>query len=155
MTAVTQNPPPSGSAPAHRSARLLLVDAHDRSRHSTRLLLEAVPGWQVIGETDDHDEALALARHRSPDVVLIGMRVRDGSSLRTTEALVGLTPSCPVVVLSLFDSPEYVEAALKAGALGYVLKQSTSEDLVAAIQAAREGRRHLGQGVHAAASARP
>jgi DNA-binding NarL/FixJ family response regulator len=114
-----------------------------------------VPGWQVIGETDDHDEALAMAREQSPDVVLIGMRVRDGSSLRTTEALAGLRPPSAVVVLSLFDSPEYVDAALKAGAMGYVLKQSTSADLVAAIQAAHGGRRYLGQGLPTVAGERP
>lgn len=134
-------------AAARLPARLMLVDAHDRSRRSSRILLDSLSGLQVVGETGEHQEALDLAERLRPDVVVISMRVRGGSGADTTRALRAQFPGLPVVVLTLFDSPEYVDAALEAGALAYVLKQAPSEDLVAAIAAARQGRMHLGQDV--------
>lgn len=127
--------------------RLLLVDAHDRSRRSSRVLLDALPGLHVVGETGEHAEALELSARMLPDVVIMSMRVRGGSGAATARALMAQRPGLPVVVLTLFDSPEYVEAALDAGAGAYVLKQSTAQDLVAAIEAVMKGQRYLGAGV--------
>ena len=119
--------------------RLLLVDAHERSRHNARALLDAVPTVQVVGEAGSRLETLELAQRCAPDVVVIAMRVSGASGPDLTRELLGLHPTVRIVFLTLFDSPEYVDAAVGAGAHGYVLKEAPTAELLATIDAVMRG----------------
>lgn len=152
MSEFSVPPSAAGNAPL----KLLLVDAHDRSRRSSRVLLDTLPGLRVVGETGDHAEALTLLVQERPDMVIMSMRVRGGSGAATSRALLERQPALPILILTLFDSPEYVDAAFEAGARAYVLKQSTSQDLVAAIDSLMKGHSYMGAGVkHSRVSLEP
>ena len=142
---------PGGAAGAMPPAdiRLLLVDVHAISRRSSRLLLESLTGLVVVGETSEHQEALRLASDLQPDVVLISMRVQGASGPETARQILQRVPTTRVVFLTLFDDPEYVDSALEAGALGYVLKQEPAAEILKAIQKVAHGQTYLSPGLSA------
>jgi DNA-binding NarL/FixJ family response regulator len=90
-------------------------------------------GIDVVGEAASGDEAVAVVRRTRPDVVLMDVRMPGGDGLAATVELVGADPAIRVLVLTTFDHDEYVDAALRAGASGFLLKNSTPEELVRAV----------------------
>jgi two-component system, NarL family, nitrate/nitrite response regulator NarL len=130
-------------------ARLLLVDDHPLVRDGLRARLEAVAGLQVAGEAGNADEAIALAAALEPDLVLmdVGMAGMNGI------ALAGLFherfPAIRVLMLSMHDNVEYVTQAVRAGASGYVLKDSPSMEIVRAIEAVLAGQTWFSAGLGA------
>jgi len=138
---MTVTPPNAGSVSP--PVRLLLVDAHERSRRNARALLDAVPTVQVVGDTGNHRETLDLAQSCAPDVVVIAIRVSGASGPEVTRGLLSLHPKLRVVFFTLFDSPEYVNAAVGAGAHGYVLKEAPTAELLATIDAVMRGQTML------------
>jgi DNA-binding NarL/FixJ family response regulator len=151
--------PPSQAAPASGAGasgplpstdiRLLLVDVHAISRRSSRLLLDSLPGLVVVGETSEHQEALRLVSDLRPDVVLISMRVQGANGPETARQILQRVPTTRVVFLTLFDDPEYVDSALEAGALGYVLKQEPAAEILKAILKVAHGQTYLSPGLSA------
>lgn len=133
--------------PLAGSARLLLVDIHAISRKSSRVLLNSLPGLAVVGETSDYQEALNLASSLVPDVVLISMRVQGATGPDTASQILKLVPSTKIVFLTLFDDPEYVKAALSAGAKAYVLKQEPAAEVLKAIGKVMQGETYLSPGL--------
>lgn len=127
--------------------RLLLVDIHARSRSSSRLLLDSFPELNVVGETSDFLEALALLDDNKPDIVLISMRVQGATGPEVARAILKLRPSTKVVVLTLFDDPEYVRSAMEAGAHAYVLKQEPAARILEAIDRVLRGEIYLSPGL--------
>jgi DNA-binding NarL/FixJ family response regulator len=123
--------------------RVLLVEDHHLVRAGVKLLLEREPGMVVAGEAADGEAALRLcaqlAAAGAVDVVVsdIGLPGLDG--LELTRRVKALAPGIPVVLLTMHDGDEYLRGMLEAGADGYVLKQSTGEDLCAAIRAVVRG----------------
>ena len=134
-------------SPSPGPIRLLLVDAHDISRSSSRVLLDALPGLFVVGEAGDKQQALALANEHRPDIVLMSMRIRESSGSEMIRLLLQGFPGLRVVILTLFDSPEYVQAALDAGASAYVLKEAPSSDVLTAIERVMAGSTFLSAGL--------
>ncbi|MFP6561302.1 response regulator [Paraburkholderia sp. B3] len=132
-----------------RPARLVLVDDHPLVRDGLRARLEAVAGLEVAGEAGNADEAIALAAAVEPDLVLmdVGMAGMNGI------ALAGLFherfPAIRVLMLSMHDNVEYVTAAVRAGASGYVLKDSPSAEIVRAIEAVLAGHTWFSAGLGA------
>jgi two-component system, NarL family, nitrate/nitrite response regulator NarL len=130
-------------------ARLVLVDDHPLVRDGLRARLEAVTGLEVAGEAGNADEAIALAATLEPDLVLmdVGMAGMNGI------ALAGLFherfPAIRVLMLSMHDNVEYVTAAVRAGASGYVLKDSPSAEIVRAIEAVLAGQTWFSAGLGA------
>jgi DNA-binding NarL/FixJ family response regulator len=129
------------------ATRILLVDIHSRSRKSTRLLLDALPGLTVVGETADFVEALDMTQRLTPDVVLISMRVEGASGPETVRQILQVHPLTRVVVLTLFDEPEYVKTAMAAGAHAYVLKHEPAAEILKAIDIVMDGGTYLSAGL--------
>ena len=115
--------------------RLIIVDDHSLVRDGLRARLSVVPGLQVIGEAASGPEALELAAADAPDLMLVdvGMRGMNGIELATT--LRQRHPGIRVLMLSMYDNREYVLSAIRAGARGYVLKESPTEEILVAISA--------------------
>jgi DNA-binding NarL/FixJ family response regulator len=128
--------------------RILLVDIHSRSRKSMRLLLDALPGLTVLGETSDFVEAMEIAQRLAPDVVLISMRVEGATGPETVRQILRVQPLTRVVVLTLFDEPEYVKTAMAAGAHAYVLKHEPVAEILKAIDIVMEGGTYLSPGLN-------
>ena len=151
------NPPSSSSPPTGpvRKVRLLLVDTHDISRRSFRQLLEAIGTFEVVGDTGDTAEAMSLAEHQLPDVVLMGMRVRGSSGIELTRRFRAMPQAPKVVMLTLYDSPEYIQETARAGATGYVLKEAPVEKLLEAIDAVLQGKTYSSPGLPQLEQLRP
>ncbi len=121
--------------------RVVLADDQDLVRTGLRMILDAQDGIEVVGEAADGDHAVALARHLEPDVCLFDIRMPVLDGIEATRRLTGPDVERPpaVVVITTFDLDEYVHAALKAGARGFLLKDAGPELLVQAIEAAASG----------------
>jgi two-component system, NarL family, nitrate/nitrite response regulator NarL len=119
--------------------RLMLVDDHPLVRDGLRTRLEAVPGLIVVAEADSRATALDQAARHGPDLVLLDIGMRGGSGIDATRALLAAQPGLQVLILSMFDNPEYVREALAAGARGYLLKDRPAEEIVQAIGAVMAG----------------
>lgn len=126
------------TAPA-ATIRLVIVDDHSLVRDGLRARLSVVAGLQVIGEAASGADALRLADADPPDLMLVdvGMRGMNGIELATT--LRERHPKVRVLMLSMYDNREYVLSAVRAGARGYVLKESPTEEILAAISAVCAG----------------
>ncbi len=123
-----------------KALRVLLVDDHPIVRAGVRSLFTPDSGVDVVAEAATGEEAVALARHLHPDVVLCDLRLGDGmDGVQTTEALRTLDPAPAVVILTTFDRDVEILGAVEAGAAGYLLKDSSSEQIVAAIRNAAAG----------------
>lgn len=119
--------------------RLMIVDDHALVRDGLRARLSVVPGLQVVGEAAGGAEALALAAALAPDLMLVDVGMRGMNGIELATVLRQRHPAIRVLMLSMFDNREYVLSAIRAGARGYVLKESPSEEILAAIAAVRAG----------------
>ncbi|MEU5684754.1 DNA-binding response regulator [Streptomyces venezuelae] len=121
--------------------RVLVVDDQFLIRAGLVGLLRAAPGVEVVGEAGDGEEAVALAAQTRPDVVLMDIRMPGMNGITATEKILGQAgePAPRVLVLTTFDLDEYVYGALRAGASGFLLKDSGPERLLAAVAAVGGG----------------
>jgi DNA-binding NarL/FixJ family response regulator len=119
--------------------RLFIVDDHALVRDGLRARLAAL-GWvQVVGEAASAVEARGAIGAHAPDVVLMDIGMKDTNGLDFAAELLAARPDLRVLMLSMYDNPEYVQRALQAGARGYVLKDAPAEELVAALEAVAAG----------------
>lgn len=123
--------------------RLLLVDDQSLFREGLRTLLSLQVDFEVIGEAGNGDEAVRLAVQLAPDVVLMDMHMPVLDGVAATRKLRETAPAIRVIALTTFDDDEYVFEALRAGALGYLLKDTPSDKLFEAIRAAHRGESFL------------
>ncbi|MFQ6013847.1 MAG: response regulator [Anaerolineae bacterium] len=119
--------------------RVLLVDDHTILRDGIRVLLEAQPDIQVVGEAADGREAVLKTRQLRPHVVLMDIAMPRLSGLEATRQIKEENPEVAVLVLTMHDSEEYVGQILAAGASGYVIKRAAASELVSAIRAVNQG----------------
>lgn len=118
---------------------VLLVDDHPVVRSGLRAVLDG-DGVQVIGEAATGEEAVTLAGHLRPDVVLCDLRLGSGmDGIQTTEALRALDPAPAVLILTTFDRDAEILGAIEAGAAGYLLKDVAPEEIITGIQRAAAG----------------
>ena len=119
--------------------KVLLVDDQQLIRLGFRLVLEAEPDLEVVGEGADGAEAVEAVRRLRPDVVLMDVRMPRMDGLEATRRIVAEHPSVRIVVLTTFDLDEYAFTALRAGASGFLLKDAHPHELIGAIRAAHAG----------------
>ena len=115
--------------------RLLIVDDHAVLRSGLRVLLNAQPDMEVVGEASDGAEAVAEALRLRPTVVLMDVAMSGESGLDATARIKQAAPEVKVLVLSMYDDESYLRRALEAGASGYALKRAADTDLLSAIRA--------------------
>jgi len=119
--------------------RLFLVDDHPLVRDGLRARLEALPGLRIVGEAGSAAEALAQVDAARPDLMLVDVGMKDLNGIELAALLLARPTPPHVVMLSMYDNPEYVQRALQAGAQGYVLKDAPASEIVAAIEAVAAG----------------
>ncbi len=122
--------------------RVLLVDDHQMFREGLRELLDRYPDIEVVAEASTGEEAIQqLSTH--PDVVVLDIRLPDGDGIATCKRVLEERPEAHVVMLTMYKDEEYLFQALKAGAVGYVLKDAKSDEVASAIRAASKGKSEL------------
>jgi DNA-binding NarL/FixJ family response regulator len=120
------------------TARVVIVDDQALMRGAFRTILES-SGLDVVGEAASGDDAVAVVGRLRPDVVLMDVRMPGGDGLSATRSLAEVAPSARVLVLTTFDLDDYVYGALRAGASGFLLKNASPEELVAAVRTVASG----------------
>ena len=129
--------------------RVLLVDDQELVRSGLRRILRRRDGIEVVGECEDGDEVPAAVAATRPDVVVMDLRMRRVDGIAATERLGAQPGSPPVLVLTTFDDDALLSGALRAGAAGFLLKDSPAEDLVRGVHAVAAGHALLDPGVTA------
>jgi len=127
--------------------RVLIADDHRLVRAGIRSLLEGHSDIEVVGEAGSGQEAIEQTMRLQPDVILMDIAMGDLSGLEATQEIKERAPQVNVLALTMHDREEYFFAMLKAGALGYVLKESEPSELLAAIRAVQRGEAFLSPGV--------
>jgi DNA-binding NarL/FixJ family response regulator len=123
-----------------RPIRVLLVDDHPLFRAGVRhRLSEYDPDLVVVGEAGSSGQAQEMVALLSPDVVLMDIAMGDENGIEATRSIKRMAPDVAVIILSLYDDVQYIEAAIEAGAAGYFLKTVQGPDLAAAIRSAHNG----------------
>ncbi len=118
------------------SARLLIVDDHDLVRESTQHMLEGAPDLEVVGEAVNGQHALELCRQLRPDLVLMDLRMPVMDGLTATRAIKEELPAIRVLVVTAYESEDYLREAASAGAADYILKDAPREQLLEAVRKA-------------------
>ena len=125
--------------PAAEVTRVLLVDDQELIRSGLRRILRRKDGFDVVGECSDGDEVVAAVAEHSPHVVLMDLRMKRVGGIEAITRLRRLQGAPPALVLTTFDDDELMSGALRAGAAGFLLKDSPAEDLIRAVRAVAEG----------------
>ncbi len=123
--------------------RILIADDHTILRAGIRSLLNMVTDFQVVGEADNGKDAIRLAGELKPDLLLSDLSMPKTNGTESIQRIKSRYPNIKVLVLTVHKTEEYVHAALKAGADGYVLKDDTSDELVNAINNIMAGKTYL------------
>jgi DNA-binding NarL/FixJ family response regulator len=123
-----------------KAIRILLADDHNIMRRGLRLLLERQAGFEVVAEAADGREAAERAEATRPDVVVLDIAMPNMSGIEAAQRIRAVLPQAAIVILSMHSDEGYVLRALKAGAKGYLLKDSAESDLIEAIKAVSEGK---------------
>ncbi len=125
------------------SIRVLIVDDHTIVRKGIRALLAEIAGIEVVGEADNGQEAIAQAETLHPDVILMDLAMPKMDGIEATRQIKASQPESRILVMTSFAADDKVFPAIKAGALGYLLKESAPEDLVQAIRQIHRGESSL------------
>ena len=120
--------------------RILLADDHNVMRRGLRLLLESQPDFKVVAEAADGRQAVAQAEAHKPDVVVLDVAMPNLSGIEAAQRILSDAPNTALIVLSMHSDEGYVLRALKAGARGYLLKDSAEGDLIEAIRSVTQGK---------------
>ncbi|BAZ52188.1 LuxR family two component transcriptional regulator [Nostoc sp. NIES-4103] len=127
--------------------KLLLVDDQSLIRQGLKALLELEPDIEVVGEAENGENAIHLVEELQPDVVLMDIRMPVMDGVAATREIQKRFVKVKILVLTTFDDDAYVTAALQNGAIGYLLKDTPSEELAVAIRAVYKGYTQLGPGI--------
>ncbi|MCX6617970.1 MAG: response regulator transcription factor [Acidobacteria bacterium] len=120
--------------------RILLADDHTLMRHGLRKIIEEQPDWEVVAETGDGREAVRLALELKPDVAILDIAMPLLNGIEATRQIARRAPPVRILILSMYSDESYIVQALRAGAHGYLLKDSADVDLIRAVTAVRQGK---------------
>lgn len=123
--------------------KVVLADDHAVVRHGLRFMLEQRPGIQVVGECGDGMQALELVTELLPDVALLDLLMPRMDGVAATREIKRRVPSTQIIILTSYSEDEHVFNAIKAGAISYLLKDSSPQELVEAVLAAARGESKL------------
>ena len=126
-----------------KAIRVLLADDHTLVRAGIRSLAERIPGVQVVGEAGNGREALDLIRSQRPDLVVMDITMASLNGLEAAARVSKEYPAVKIIILSMHANEEYVLQALRAGAVGYLLKDAATTELDIALQAVARGETYL------------
>jgi DNA-binding NarL/FixJ family response regulator len=121
------------------TTRVLLADDQELMRMGFRMVIETQPDISIVGEASNGNEAVAVTERLQPDVVLMDVRMPETDGVQATRLIVGSNSSARIIILTTFDLDEYVYAALRAGASGFLLKDTPPGDLLSGIRAVASG----------------
>jgi len=119
--------------------RIMLVDDQEMVRVGFRMILEAEPDFSIVGEANDGRSAIEVAERANPDIILMDVRMPKVDGIEACATIRDQSPSTMVMMLTTFDLDDYVHAALRAGASGFMLKDAPAEQLVDAIRIIARG----------------
>lgn len=119
--------------------RILLAEDHKVVREGTRRLLESQEDFEVVGEASDGVEAVELAKKYKPEIIIMDVSMPRLNGIEATKQIKALYPNMAILVLTGYDDDEYVFALLEAGAAGYLLKESSGEELIDAVRQVMTG----------------
>ena len=122
-----------------RTLRIALVDDQDLVRSGFRMILDAQKDMCVVGQASDGVGVLPMVKTTQPDIVLMDIRMPTLDGISATHAVLGSHPDLKVLILTTFDLDDYLVAAMRAGASGFLLKDSTAPELLAGIRAVARG----------------
>ena len=147
MQTVTDNPP--------KTITVVLADDHEVVRHGIRMVLEAEPEIEVVAEAADADAAARYVLGHRPSVLVLDLNMPGPSSLETIPTVRETSPETAVVVLTMQNEPAFARQAMRAGALGYVIKHAAASELVDAVRAAVRGDTYINPQLGARLAAEP
>ncbi len=133
----------SSTLSAELPIRVVLADDHALMRRSLRLLLDSERDVEVIAEGDDMTAVVRYVEHHRPQVLLLDLGMRGGSSIDAINRLPERVPETKIVVMTMQDNPVFARLALAAGALGFVAKERADEELPQAVRAAARGEEYV------------
>ncbi|MGF0242633.1 response regulator transcription factor [Rhodococcus sp. IEGM1300] len=125
------------------TCKLLLIDDHSLIRAGVRALVLDIPGYSVVGEASDGSQLLELVEKLSPDIVLLDISMKEVGGLEALQRLKQVRPQSKVLILSMHTDPTLIMQALESGAHGYLLKDTTANELEHALEALRNNERYL------------
>ncbi|MDR5694613.1 MAG: response regulator transcription factor [Armatimonadota bacterium] len=128
---------------SERAIRILIVDDHALFREGIRMILEAQPDIEVVGEAEDGEQALALVEEVRPDVVIMDIAMPGIGGLEATRRIKAAHPEVRILALTMHDHKEYVLPMLGFGASGYVVKRAAASELVQAIRSVYKDESYL------------
>jgi len=120
-------------------ARLVIADDHDLARAGLHSMLSSQRGLKVVGEAKNGREALELSRRLQPDLALLDVRMPEMDGLTTCRSIKQECPATSVILITIHKNPEYLLEALKAGTAGYIFKDTTQPELLAAVRRVLRG----------------
>ena len=139
----------------HDAVKIVIADDHAVVRSGLRMLLDSESGFDVVAEAGDVDAARRYVRGHHPAVLVLDLNMPGGSSLEAIPDLREEFPDTQIVVLTMQDDPAFAREAMRAGALGYVLKEAADAELVEAVRDAADGRTYLHPRLGARLAAEP
>src|SRR3954447_24099066 len=131
------------TAPDASAAKIVIADDHAVMRAGLRMLLEREPDFAVVAEAGDVDSARRYVRAHRPQVLILDLQMPGEPSLPAIPAIREESPDTQIVILTMQEDPAFAREALRTGAVGYVLKEAASTQLVEAVRLALEGRTYL------------
>lgn len=131
----------------HAPLRILLVDDHPLVREGLRSRLQSEAAYAVVAEAGTAEEAMQALSLAAPDLVLMDVGLGRSSGIELAQLMLERCPQLKLLMFSMYDNPEYVQRAMQAGAMGYVLKDASAAEILAALDAVRAGGTFLSPGV--------
>ena len=143
--------PPKGllflTKPDMEKTRIILVDDHQLVRTGIANLLNDEPGFEIIGEAADSNEFLALLDNIQPDIAILDIAMPGMSGIELTRLIAGSFPSIRVLILSMYNSEEYIFNAINAGAKGYLPKNISRNELIEAVHSVARGEEYYAESI--------